>query len=325
MNPQILLTEELLPIAVEPIEGESGPGYCLRALERNGTDVHTLCLKLRISGFNGFRQSDAVFLSQLFKADVAWFKKVMPANSSKYEWLQHRWYRSSDLRFSVPQVCPVCVHKKGWIKAAWDFSLSTVCIEHQCALIDACSSCPRSLSWYRPAPGIARCRHVIRSNQVGSKPNERLLEFQSWVETRLGLLQDQSFGTLSHPPKWLMLKDVSLPGWVCLMEAFGLKPVDAAYQPPLFPPRYRSNKTWREIVTRALERIEKFEQLDSENRIVWRSEMLQFPLLRMVTVHQHPGDQSLAAFLLEQIFAYRVSVRLSKRHAHLGQMRLFEV
>ncbi len=109
MNPQILLTEELLPIAVDPIEGESGPGYCLRALERNGTDMHTLCLKLRISGFNGFRQSDAVFLSQLFKTDVAWFKQAMPASSSKYEWQQHRWYRSSDLRFSsvgVPASTP---------------------------------------------------------------------------------------------------------------------------------------------------------------------------------------------------------------------------
>lgn len=325
MNHQILLTEELLPFPVEPIEGESGPGFCLRALERNGTDIHTLCLKLRISGFNGFRQSDAVFLSQLFKADVAWFKQAMPASSSKYEWQQHRWYRASDLRFTVPQVCPICVHRKGWIKAAWDFSLSTVCIEHQCALVDACSSCPRSLSWYRPAPGITRCRHVIRSNPNESKPDGPLLEFQSWVETRLGLIQDQSFGTLPHLSKWQMLKDVSLPGWVCLMEAFGLKPLNAVYQPPLFPPRYRSNSTWREIIARALERIEAFERLDSENLNDWKGEIQQFPLLRMATVHQHSGDLSLAAFLLEKIFAYRVSVRLSKRHAHWGQMRLFEV
>jgi hypothetical protein len=115
---------------------------------------------------------------------------------------------------------------------------------------------------------------------------------------------------------------------VCLMEAFGLKPVDVAYQPPLSPPRYRSNKIWREIIARALERIEAFERLNSENRNdwkVWKDEINQFPLLRMVTVHQHPGDQSLAALLLEKIFAYRVSDRLSKRHAHWGQMRLFEV
>lgn len=325
MRARILLTEELLPISVDPIEGESGPGYCLRALERNATDIHTLCMKLRISGLNGFNQSDAVFLSQLFKADVVWFKQMMPATTRNFEWQQHRWYRSSDLRFTVPQVCPTCVHRNGWIKAAWDFSLSTVCIEHQCALVDACPSCPRSLSWYRPAPGIARCRHVIRSNPKESKPAELLLEFQSWVEARLALNQDQSFGAPSHLSRWRILKDVSLPGWVCLMEAFGLKPMDAPYQPPLFPPRFRPNKIWREIITRALVRIEHFEQQEVKNWSEWKAEIQQFPLLRMATVHQHPGDQSLAAMLLEKIFSYRASVRLTKRHAHWGQMQLFEV
>lgn len=325
MRARILLTEELLPISVDPIEGESGPGYCLRALERNGTDMNSLCLKLRVPGSAGFKQSDAVFLSQLFRVNAEWFMKSMPSNSRVFEWQQHRWYRSSDLRFYVPQVCPVCVHRNGWIKAIWDFSLSTVCIDHQCALVDGCASCPRSLSWYRPTPGITRCRHVIRSNPTESMPDERLLEFQSWVEARLALNQDQSFGAPSHLSRWQILKDVSLPGWVCLMEAFGLKPMDAPYQPPLSPPRYRSNKIWREIITRALVRIEHFEQQKVKNWSEWKAEIQQFPLLRMATVHQHPGDQSLAAMLLEKIFSYRASVRLSKRHAHWGQMRLFEV
>lgn len=323
MTPQILLTEELLPIRVDPIEGESGPGYCLRALEKNGIDMHSLCMKLRISGSGGFRQSDAIFLSQLFKADVSWFKRSMPASSSKYEWQQHRWYRLSDLRFTVPQVCPLCVHRKGWIKAAWDFSLSTVCIEHECVLVDGCASCPRSLSWYRPAPGIARCRHVIRSNPKEPRPDQRLLQFQSWIEDRLSMNQERSFGAHPFLSKWKLLSDVSLPGWLCLMEAFGLKPMDAPYQPLMFPQRYRSNRTWREIISRALERIEDFEQQSGDDWQEWKSEIQQFPLLRMATVHQHPGDQSLAALLLEKIFSYRVSVRLSKRHAHWGQMRLF--
>jgi len=109
---------------------------------------------------------------------------------------------------------------------------------------------------------------------------------------------------------------------------------------PLLPVFVPDTKVWLDVCTwkvaagfpspaadhtRALERIEAFERLNSENRNDWKGEIQQFPLLRMATVHQHPGDQSLAAFLLEKIFAYRVSVRLSKRHAHWGQMRLFEV
>lgn len=325
MTARIRLTEELLPITLDPIEGESGPGYCLRALERNFTDIHSLCAKLRISGLNGFKQSDAVLLSQLFKVDVVWFKQTMPSNFRNFEWLNHRWYRSSDLRFTVPQVCPACVHRRGWIKAAWDFALSTVCIEHRCVLVDACSSCPRTLSWYRPAPGITRCRHVISAKPNDLESDERIFELQSLIETRLAFNQDQSFGTLPHMSKWRMLKDVSLPGWVCLMEAFGLKPLEGHYQPPFSPQRYRSNKYWREIIGRALGRIEMLEQHASDSWNLWKDEIQIYPLQRMAGIHQHPGDQSLAALLLEKIFYYRISGRLSKRHAHWTQTRLFEV
>lgn len=56
------------------------------------------------------------------------------------------------------QVCPGCLAKEAYIKADWDLSHVVACPEHECLLVDACTSCGSAISTDRAFTGYcAEC------------------------------------------------------------------------------------------------------------------------------------------------------------------------
>ncbi|TAL90068.1 MAG: hypothetical protein EPN62_14470 [Candidimonas sp.] len=141
---------------------ESGNGYALRMLGRNGLAFSDLASVVASPGHRYLPAGASGRIAYLFGSRTGEVLHAIPQvyqerGRLKTSFMGHVIGRPYHMRHTRPQFCPRCLGEKGRALALWDISLVTACPEHGCLLQDACQRCDRKLSWRRPALRACYC------------------------------------------------------------------------------------------------------------------------------------------------------------------------
>jgi len=176
------------PLKLDPSEDESGLGYCLRVASSNGANLFTLKRFLGIRESKQITREHAYALSGLLEGRQDWLQSRLIESYGIHHgprsYCGHSVYVHNHLRFRRPQVCPLCVHNPGYCSAIWDFSLSTLCSKHHCALVDTCAKCGKALDWNRPSVDVNACSHYVEAAKHPKPIDACLWELQALVDAK---------------------------------------------------------------------------------------------------------------------------------------------
>lgn len=296
---------------------ESGLGICLRACKKNEINLFELRRYLGLGSRKMLEQGHARQIAKLLSIDPGHLNVALPSMRSPLDWFGQRWYRTSDLRFTRPRVCPLCIHSYGYAFASWDVSISVACSIHGRMLVDHCESCSKKLDWNRPSLSVCSCGNLIKSSWA-SEAHPSLLAFQKAVDVMLYEPMNIVGPTGMDKVNKVLFK-CTLSGLVCVIDAFGLKlipnPAPASNYQKMRPVSQDSL-----VITRALERLDVLfhSKTGLDPDLVYEA-----PLIRMVALHEDARDQKLAMFLLERVFGERLTQQFTGRFRHIAQKSLF--
>jgi hypothetical protein len=101
--------------------------------------------------------------------------RAVVGNSLRFKLLDHAMgLRAANvLRLERSAFCVQCVREDGYVRAFWDIGSAVACPRHSCWGIDRCSTCERSLTWYRP--GLLKCRCNADLGKMEGGPVEQML------------------------------------------------------------------------------------------------------------------------------------------------------
>lgn len=296
---------------------ESGLGICLRACKKNEINLHELRRYLGLSSRKMLEQVHARQVAKLLSIDPVYLNVALPSMRSPLDWFGQRWYRTSDLRFTRPRVCPLCINSFGYAFASWDVSVSVACSLHGRKLVDHCESCLKKLDWNRPSLSVCSCGSLIKSSWA-QEAEPSLLAFQQAVDVML--YEPMNIGAQTGIDKVSkVLFKCTLSGLVCVIDAFGLK-LTPSPAPASDYQKIRAVSQDSLVISRALERLDALFQ--SKTRLD-PNLVYEAPLIRMVAHHEDPKDQRLAIFLLETVFGQRLTQQFTGRFRHIAQISLF--
>lgn len=312
-----------LPLIVDPFPDESGLGYCLRVLSRNGTNFHGLRRLLGIAEVTPLSQSHAYEMAKLFQVSIPWLEGALPesykARTGGHGFFGHQLFARNHLRAHSPQVCAQCIHRYGYCRAAWELSLATVCVEHGTTLTHRCEECGQHLRWDRPSVDVGHCGHYIKFATDQPTASGDLLDWQKLVERKFS-----SGENLTHhdSPSWQgILQPMTLGGIFMVVTAFGFiewpfAPISSAVSIKKLCP-----SEWQTIVQRAIPRLSALESGCDRKEL--SGLVAQHLLLRLLKAHVSSIDQQTALGLLEKIFHIEVDRHFLGQYPHLGQQQLF--
>ena len=308
-----------LPIRRTPFHDESGLGFCLRVSVDNGANLHSLRRIIGLSDSVFITQVDAGKLSQLSQTPLDWLRSTLPPKpSSKIRTCYgHRWYSPPYHLRSSPQLCPLCVNRSGYVRDIWDIALSTICVEHNCPLIDRCTDCGAEIRWNIPALEVGHCGHVLKSGNRDLHVTPALHHFQVELTDRLRHKKPQGYLINNFDQS----RVISMDGWCSLITSIGICERASRSVKRLLSDN--STKQWFEIVNRALIRIE---QLNHSNWSRLPEDVVPFSeaiLMRMLIKNDSAADQRLAAYLLNEMCELPIVGRVGGRFEHLSQLELF--
>lgn len=317
------LTEYGLPLRFDPFPDESGLGYCLRVLSRNGTDFHGLRRLLRISEATPFNRSHALEMAKFFQVSIPWLQDAFPEShkvrKGARSFFSHQVFAHNHLRIHSPQVCVRCIHRYGYCRGAWELSLGSVCSEHRCTLTICCQECGQALRWDRPSIDVGHCGHYIKPGADQKTVTDELLDWQNFVNRKF--LLDGNFVCENSPSWQRILQPMTLGGMFIVVTAFGcienaLTPLHSGISVKNLNP-----SDWQAITQRAIQRLNSIEGGGSSQNL---SGLVAQPLLlRLLQAHMDTADQQTVLSLLLKVFNVEVDRHLLGKFPHLGQQRLF--
>ena len=317
------LNDLVLPVSVEPFPDESGMSFCLRSISSNDANFHQLRKLVGVDPVGRFTSSKAFEIGHLLQCDSNWLRKTLPSPEHmkpyRRDFFGHRWYSRNHLRTQNPQVCVRCIHSKGYCRAIWDVSMSLVCIEHECFLIDACPKCRKPLRWDRPRVDVGHCGHLLITPTT-VPVSEILFNLQVLLEEKFH--QNLSNAVLSNQNHLLFFNQLSLSGVHAFITGFGAmsrphEPISGKFRSKT----YRSEE-WLEIVCRGLERI-----TNSENGVLNEDDLsnllLESSFVKLIQNHDCLADQKLSLDLLKRVFKKKLIPQFDGNLQHLSQLELF--
>lgn len=250
---------EQLPIHTDPLEGESGSGYCLRAVRQNGLNLHWL---RRSAGIGYGKPLDARYAPEvawILGCSTGWLANALAGERRSNE---KRCYSQAgqvflfrnQLRLREPQICPHCVHLDGLCRLGWDMTLVTACTRHSCPLIDACSYCKSVLRWDRPAIDLCQCgRPFERKDQTISSGWPDALALSSLLENWSETPDKLSALAACQLPPWL--GGLGLGGFLGVVHAFGSRSRPFEPCPSGITRRTARTAYWAQVAIRGLGRL----------------------------------------------------------------------
>jgi len=315
-----------LPLVLEPMDGESGPGYCLRVVGSNRLTLHWL---RRSAGMVYGRPLDARFaleLSWILGCRHDWLANALPEMGAMrgggcVRYGGHSLLFRNQLRLRHPQICPQCVHHENMCRVSWDLSLVTCCLQHGCTLVDACSHCRAPLRWDRPAIGVCNCGRPFTAKGSSLQARTAASAAAALVEEYLEEGPNQAAALGFKFPSWL--QTLSLSGLLCVLQAFGSR--TTAFEPCSagIMTRARPTTYWAEVVARGMERLqavqeESFETLQRLEHVISKT-LLQQLAFRSPAAH----DRQVGAYLLSKLYGDRLEGYLDGKLPQHSQIDLF--
>jgi len=317
------LPESGLPLTFEPFADESGLGYCLRVLSRNGTDFHGLRRLLGIAEVTPISRVHAYETAKLLQVSIPWLEGSLPesykARAGVHVFFGHQLFAHNHLRMHSPQVCAQCIHRYGYCRAIWELSLATVCLEHGRTLTSRCHECGQPLRWDRPSIDVGHCGHYIKFAPDQPNASADLMDWQKLVQQKLSSDDDL---INAEPLNWQRtLRPMTLGGMFMIVTAFGIMkgafmPINSAVSTKKLIPN-----EWQAIILRAIPRLcTLYSGRDGDDLSGLVSQHL---LLRLLKADVATIDQQTALSQLKKIFSVEVDRHLLGQYPHLGQQQLF--
>lgn len=314
-----------LPVTRPAMPGESGMSLLLRTATANGLSLHALREQAGISAVRPLAASDAVRIAPALGMRVTDLEQMLISKGRHQDgralrYQGHVFVRTGFLRTRKPQVCPICIHRNDYCNAVWDSAFYTVCHIHNVPLIDQCSVCSSSLTWYRPAIDVCRCHAYLKiPKHADNFENDKSSRLSAWIASRFDGLPAFAAGTVPWP-KWL--SELSVDGLCSIIHAFGV--CNAPYQRVLAKMLIKGSGSsyWNEVAARGIDRLQRFVVHPSEQgklkSLIWEGG-LEGIALRFV---QEPDGQ-VAQLLLQQAFGTQASGKFGSQRAALSQLPLF--
>lgn len=318
------LPESAFPLNFDPFLDESGLGYCLRVVSRNGANLHALRRLLGISATTQFNGVHAPALAAVFHASQSWLQKALAESGGlahgTRNYRGHVVYAHNHLRLKHPQVCPQCIRQGGYCRAVWDLSMSTICLDHGCSLINRCTKCRQILRWDRPSIDVGHCGHYIQSPLKRDAIAPELVEWQKILEDLFARTKRTTSGLA---PQWAnLIRTMSLGGACILIAAFGCmeRPLMAIHTGQSV--KTSSPLEWQTMALRAIERIQSLESGLTSGQDL-SAVVAQPTLLRLLHTHGDSADHQIAMSLMSRIFDVQPDRRMRGLYPNLGQLSLF--
>lgn len=316
--------ESTLPLKIEPYLDESGLGFCLRAVNRNGSNLYALRRLMGVSATAQLRRSHAPVLAGLFDVSESWLQNALPdghsVSAKMRRYLGSTFFAHNHLRSKCPQVCARCVQRHGYCRSLWDLSMTTVCLQHRCQMVDRCQKCLQALRWDRPSVDVGHCGHYIAPMKEEPAIDPELFRFQELLERIAN--RDRVLQSGGRRDWDALLSKMSLGGLCMLVAAFG------SMERPLNPlhtsqsSRGKGCADWHVIVLRGLRRLRSFEL--GESKELNLSDVVARPfLMRLLNRHAEHRDQQVALNILERLFGVLPDRKMHEAFPYLGQLTLF--
>jgi len=315
-----------LPLVLEPVDGESGPGYCLRAVGSNRLTLHWL---RRSAGMVYGRPMDARFaleLSWILGCKHDWLANALPERGAirggdHVRYGGHMFLFRNQLRLRHPQICPQCVHHENLCRISWDLSLVTCCLHHGCTLVDACSHCRAPLRWDRPSIGVCNCGRPFAAKASSLPASKAALLAAALLE---GCLEEglNRAGALGFGlPSWLLA--LGLSGLLCVLQAFGSRTKALEPCSPAIMTRARPTAYWAEVVARAVERLQAIQE-ESIETLQQLEPVISKALLQQLAFRSPAAyDRQVGAYLLSRLYGERLDGCLDGKFPQYSQIDLF--
>lgn len=315
--------EHPLPVQVVLQEGEAGTGFCLRLAAKNGLSLVELRSLLEMSATDSFKLDHVRKLALLSGVGPEQLEQRLPAPwkgvRKGLRYAGHALRLRAFHRGRKPQICPVCIGRHGICREEWDFTLSCVCMEHRCPLVDRCPTCDAVLRWDRPATDWSQCRHHLgQAFQAGPPLDPGLIDMQAVL---LALMRHDELPQLSFA--WPFPGRVSLDGWFALVWAFGS--ITTSHQAPR-PGTFSSvpsSAAVREVILRAHERMWRFSNRDRQQSEELKALIAEAPLVGLLRDSDHEIDRLTAADVYRFIAGESAVDSLLRRYGVSTQLSLF--
>ena len=328
MSMPIHLHSELTPppIQIECFEDESGLGYLLRWLGTNHLPFRWLKKVLGIRGPRLPDTRDAIVLSYLTGVEHDQLKSMLlqifgnAKEGGVLVYGQQLLFR--DLyRFRSPQICPSCIHQKGYISRCWEFGPIPICIEHGVYLIDHCEHCKKPIRWDRPTIDICQCGRIFSSPvNPSDRPSQAELNLAVWVLKPLMINEIPRSPVLSQAPPWM--EHLSIDGALRIIKAFGICEIPYEAISSSYPWGKCTSLFWRDLFKRAALRIEGFLDPPIPSEL---SALVYQPFLERLAFYPlTTADKESALYLLKQLYDYEPLTHFDSAKGHLSQQRLFD-
>lgn len=328
MSMPIHLHSELTspPLQIECLEDESGLGYLLRWLGTNHLPFRWLKKMLAIRGPRLPDTRDAIVLSYLTGIEHDQLKPMLMqtfGNAKEGGMLvygQQLLFR--DLyRFRSPQICPSCIHQKGYISRCWEFGPIPICIEHGVYLIDHCEHCKMPIRWDRPTIDICQCGRIFSSPvNPSERPGIAELNLARWVLKPLMASESLHSLEASKAPSWM--EHLSMDGALRIIKAFGICQTPYEAISSSYPWGKCTSQFWRDLFRRAALRIECFLDPSISSELCT---LVYQPFLERVAFYPlTTPDKESALYLLKQLYDYEPLTHFDSAKGHLSQKRLFD-
>lgn len=188
-------------LSVEPVAGESLPGYVSRLAHRALIPTAD-----RVAAMAGLRQPGSAFhapdlarLATLAGVDRHVLERMAYpplARAAHHRFLDGTLHREF-IDVSRRRACPRCLERSAHHRSTWDFALATACTEHGIRLLSACPDCGRKLAWREP--DLSRCRCRAR---LAAHPGQRVSAEE--VASQAAMAALASGGPLSPMPECLV-------------------------------------------------------------------------------------------------------------------------
>lgn len=317
------LSEANLPIKLDVRAGESSVGYCLRLALANGVSLAQLHRHLGLAENQAVSIDDASLLAAISGMDVALIERMLPTRMSRARvgWLYcgHELRFRSLLRFTSPQICPLCVRQSAYARAQWDISLTTVCAAHQVYLIDDCPSCKKPIRWNRPAMEWGHCKHHLTSIPTDTPDVGHQMKMQCIADC---LFENRPLS----PGSWAsdLAAGISLDGWFGLVLAFGMLERAGQVATLTHHNSIPRSPAARLLVGRAYRRINTYLNTPAELRNVLADEVQEMPLIAMIKSPVREADRLIACRVYASVFGEAALRVVLRRWPVLLQMSLFE-
>lgn len=312
-----------LPIRVQPNEHESGHGFLLRALHRNGLRLSQAATWLGLRWNRSVRGQDHVLWAWATGVDTTWLRERLPQSRKnehglEHDLLRHHWRGAHSLRITVPQVCPVCIRELGYCQASWDLMAMTACPHHRALLVDRCAGCKQYLSWNRPAVEICTCKRFITgSADRGIEDEDLVWKWTAWLASRVHR-QDGASHDLLLPG---LPSEVTPDGAYRIALALGMRVAPDQCLKPRMWNHHMSPRAVQDVLGRGLRRLAS--GLANQDWPSFRRLAHEQTLERLEAFGLTSADQSIARRIRRAIFGLEKKGDPALRPKAKGQLELF--